>query len=980
MLLKVLESTNHISIAELRMIKKLLPFILFFTVIGVYAQKNKTTEIWGHIRDSFTQASIRDVKVTLMTADSVVIDTMTVYDVNDGRGIFDATYKFTVPAVPQRFIIKASHPDYEDCFVDLNMRYVKRNSFFDAKWHSMKKRTKRISDMDRMLDEVVVTSSKVRFAYHGDTLVYYADAFNVPEGSMLDGLLKQMNGVEVDKDGNITVNGRHVDYLTLNGKDFFKGKNQIMLQNLPYYTVQKVEFYDKSSERSQVVGFDLDKRDFVGNVQLKREYSIGYMGNVEAGGGLASQENIDGYTDIELDRYLARGFGLRFTGNTRLSLMGGMNNVGKSGSADGNGNWSDYDDTRRRTMKNIGGNLMLNGKGGELTNETSVFVNGGRSNSQQRTSSENYLQNGMLYGIENMSDISSYRTIAFDNTLKITHTKGSVPYYFNGNISLSDGKSDGSNDYSSMMFGTNPFDEYTTMTDTIHAKNSRGVSNSKSFYLYARGQGTVKFPWGDHLDFMIWKDYSKQKQFDYLFNRYSFRKNPDKNINENRYDEKPNTRNRTCAKLAYSFDWLNGWRLELYSCYRYDDESTNSDYYRLDRLGGIYSKMTSENWCAMLPSTRDSLLLCRNRDTSYDLTHSQGWSQNYLQWAYTRNQDGKYDYFEFRMYGDFYSRHINYQSDTQNYQVRLNDHVFCPSVQYEIGRNNMQKHFYISARVNQYLPNVMDIMDVTDRTDTLAVRKGNPELKKNTVYTLSTYYQSRGKHDFNSRIALDATISQNAVAQGYVQDVVTGCRTYKPENVNGNWKAGISYNVGSAIDEDMHLHWTLNTAYNYTHSVDLLGVLKGSQSQLSTVLSHRLSIGPELKYDFKELTLRISGGMDWNNYHRKEDSEFGTQNIFNIKYGGQAIYSFPCKLQVSTDVNMYSNRGFADSKMNINKLLWNAQLTYPLCKGKLLAKLICNDILGQRSNVDYTVNAQGRVETWTNSIGRYLIGTLQWKL
>ena len=69
MLLKALESTNHISIAELRMIKKLLPFILFFTVIGVYAQKNKTTEIWGHIRDSFTQASIRDVKVTQMTAD-----------------------------------------------------------------------------------------------------------------------------------------------------------------------------------------------------------------------------------------------------------------------------------------------------------------------------------------------------------------------------------------------------------------------------------------------------------------------------------------------------------------------------------------------------------------------------------------------------------------------------------------------------------------------------------------------------------------------------------------------------------------------------------------------------------------------------------------------------------------------------------------------------------------------------------------------
>ena len=961
------------------MTRKILVILLLFAANFSLAQKDRTTEIWGHIRDSFTQASIRDVKVTLMTADSTIVDTTTVYDLSKGQGIFDATYKFTVPAIAKHFIIKASHPDYDDCFVDFNMKYVKRNASFDAKWHQMKRRIKRISSMDSELDELVVTASKVRFAYHGDTLVYYADAFNVPEGSMLDGLLKQMNGVEVDKDGNITVNGRHVDYLTLNGKDFFKGKNQMMLQNLPYYTVQKVEFYDKSSERSEVVGFDIDKRDFVGNVQLKREYNIGYMGNIEAGGGLASQENMDGHTDIELDRFLARAFGLRFTGNTRLSLMGGTNNVGKAGAADGNGNWNDYNDTRRRTLRNIGANLMLNGKGGELTNETSVFMNGSRCNSQQRTSTENYLQNGKSYGIENTSDVSSYQTIALDNTFKISHTKGALPYYFNSNISISRSVSDGSNDISSMMFGTNPFDEDISLSDTIHSKDSKATNHSKTFSLYARGQGTVKLPWGDHLDFMLWKDYNKEKRYDYLLNRYRFWKDADKNIHENRYDEKPNTLNRTCAMISYSFNWLNGWRLELYSSYRYDKETTNSDYYRLDRLGGIYSNMTSETWREMLPSNRDSLLLCRNRETSYDLEYSQGWNQNYLQWAYTRNQDGNYTYFEFRLYGDFYTRHIDYQSDTQDYQVRLRDHVFCPAIQYEIGRNNMQKHFYISARVNQYLPDVMNIIDVTDRTDTLAVRKGNPNLKKNTVYTLSTYYQTRGKHDFNSRIALDANVTQNAVAQGFVQDATTGCRTYKPENVNGNWKAGISYYVGSAIDAGKHLHWTLNTSYNYTHSVDLSGTSDGSQSQLSTVLSHRLSVGPELKYDFKKLTLQLGGKVDWNNYRQKDDSSFGTQNIFNIKYGGQAIYSFPFKLQVSTDLNMYSNKGFADSRMNIDRLLWNAQLTYPFCKGKLLAKLICSDILGQRTNVDYVVNAQGRVETWKNSIGRYLIGTLQWK-
>lgn len=261
----------------------------------------KTIDIWGHIRDSFTNASIVGVKVTLMSADSTIIDTTRVFDVSKGRGIFDATYKLTVRAVPRHYIIKASHRDYDDAYVDLNIKYVKRNTSFDAKWHSMKRRNKPISTMDRELGEVVVKASKVRFAYHGDTLVYNANAFNVPEGSMLDGLLKQMDGVEVDNDGNITVNGRHVDYLTLNGSDFFKGKNLVMLKNLPYYTVQKVEFFNKSSERSKVVGFDFDKRDFVGNVQLKREYSIGYMGNVEIGGGVASQSNLDGNTDIKAD-------------------------------------------------------------------------------------------------------------------------------------------------------------------------------------------------------------------------------------------------------------------------------------------------------------------------------------------------------------------------------------------------------------------------------------------------------------------------------------------------------------------------------------------------------------------------------------------------------------------------------------------------------------------------------------------------------
>jgi hypothetical protein len=940
----------------------------------------KTIDIWGHIRDSFTNASIVGVKVTLMSPDSTIIDTTRVFDVSKGRGIFDATYKFTVPAVPRHYIIKASHRDYDDAYVDLNIKYVRRNTFFDAKWHSMKRRNKPISTMDRELGEVVVKASKVRFAYHGDTLVYNANAFNVPEGSMLDGLLKQMDGVEVDNDGNITVNGRHVDYLTLNGSDFFKGKNLVMLKNLPYYTVQKVEFFNKSSERSKVVGFDLDKRDFVGNVQLKREYSIGYMGNVEIGGGVASQSNLDGNTDIKADRYLARGFGLRYTGNTRLALMGGLNNVGKSTGADGSGNWNDYENTRRMSTKSIIANLMLNGKGGNISNETNCFVSDNRTNNQQRLFQENYLLEDRTFEQNLTSDRSKQRTFMLDNTFKINQSQGSFPFYFRSKIFAEKESGSSTVNNSSMMYGANPLEEGIVDADTIHQQRSANSTCSDQLQFHMMNDATVKCPWGDHVDLKLFGDYIKGHNDANLLKQYRFWRQSAANIDENRYDETPKKKMYGGINIDYSFDWLSGWRFELATSYRKDYTSNDYDYYRLDRLGGKYADFDPGSTNAVLPSTRDSLLMCRDTDTSNEFRCTQDWVQDYLKWSYTRNKDGNYVYFDFLLSSNYYHRHLDYRSATQNYNVYKDNSCFYPSVQYEIGRDNMRKHFFIHAYMSESLPDETDILDITDRTDTLAIRKGNPDLKKTTEYKVSSYYQTRGNNDFHSNISFDGSIVSNAVAQGYVQDATTGIRTYQPQNVDGNWNAGAGYDIGGAVDKDKHFHWALNTSYRFSHSVDLAGTTEEGESQLSTVLSHSLSLKPTMKYDFNKLSVRVTGKVDWYNYHRRNDPLQGTQNIFKIQYGGDCVYTFHFKLQASTDITMYSNRGFEDNYMNINKLLWNAQLTYPFCKGKLLAKLICSDILGQRSNIEYEVNAQGRTEKWVNSIGRYLILTLQWKI
>lgn len=294
------------------------------------AKKERTIALWGHIKDSFTKVGIEGTRITLMRGDSSVIDTQTVNYFNGRTNKIDTYYRFDIPARPQKYIIRAEHPDYLPCYIDFDIKYVARNNFFDAPWHYMKKRPRRMVEKDHALKEALVTATKIKMVYKGDTVVYNADAFNLPQGSMLDDLLKQMPGVVLKDNGEIYLNGKKVDYLMLNGKQFFKGKNNVMLENLPYYTIKNIQFYDKSTDKSEYMKREVEQKEFVMDVNLKKEYSIGYMANAEAAGGTH-------------DRYMGRLFGLRYSDNTRISAYGNMNNVNQYRKPGAEGDWEPTD-------------------------------------------------------------------------------------------------------------------------------------------------------------------------------------------------------------------------------------------------------------------------------------------------------------------------------------------------------------------------------------------------------------------------------------------------------------------------------------------------------------------------------------------------------------------------------------------------------------------------------------------------------------
>lgn len=111
-----------------------------------------------------------------------------------------------------------------------------------------------------------------------------------------------------------------------------------------------------------------------------------------------------------------------------------------------------------------------------------------------------------------------------------------------------------------------------------------------------------------------------------------------------------------------------------------------------------------------------------------------------------------------------------------------------------------------------------------------------------------------------------------------------------------------------------------------------------------------------------------------------------SEYTINIESNGQgrtslsAIMKLPWKLDLSTDLSLYTRTGYADEALNTNDLVWNARLTRPFLKGRLLMIFDGFDILGQLSNVTRTLNAQGRTETYTNVMPRYALLHIVYRL
>lgn len=955
--------------------------ILFagFSATSAQQKKQKKIEIVGNVIDARSKVGPENVFVTLMKGDSTVVDTCHTFSFSAPGWYTRAVsyYNLKMPAEAGKYIIKGEHPDYHTGYADINIKSIGRNTQFDGPVLKLKP-IKKIDEDEFGLDEVVVKATKIKMVTKGDTIVYNADAFNLQEGSMLDALVRQLPGAELTSDGEIKVNGEKVEELTLNGRDFFKGNNKVMLDNLPSFTVKNIQVFHKSTEKSQWAGRDVEQKKFTMDVQLKRQYNTGILGNIEGGYG----------TD---DRFLGRLFALRYTDCSRLSVFANMNNVNEDRKPGQNGDW---DPTKQpngqKTTRMAGVDLLIDEKEHRWRENASVTFNWDESTDESQTNAESFFSSGNTFSRSMSANESNSKSISFRNNFMLMK-----PLWAMSNIGgqYTETKGTGSSRSVSADASLDNWGKVQASLDSVFAatlspelqsriinRSANGYKNNSSYLsLYSNHYGSIKLPSGDMIDLSFNADASRIKSEGFSRQQVDYFRVSGMDIAQNKYNHQP--------QHSYSYSGSATYMLQLSPLYtfaptlqyRQDYASRNSEIYRLDKMAGWGANTTHS--LGELPSNRNEMLEALDLNNSYDSKTMNRVVKIGPSHQFTVENDSIQLWASIDMPIAYHNNRLSYYSSSLNTTARQQRWTFEPNMYMNLFFVKSKLHITFNANLSQSLPDLMSTIDRRNDDNPLSVQLGNPDLKstisENAYFSINKRWE--GKVNFYNGISLNWNASQRSISQGYTMDKTTGVYTFRPVNVDGNWNTSVSDHF--TMDFGSGKEWHLETSPNYAfaQSVDMAAVQGEQNSGLSKV--HTNTWGDNLRLDYRkgDITLGLNGNITFR-HSTSDQQSFADVNATNFAYGFTGQYLIPwMKFTVATDIKMFSRRGYASSELNTNDLVWNASLSKTLLKGKLIARLEAFDILHQLRNTEIMINAQGRTETITNTIPRYAMLHLQWQ-
>ena len=930
--------------------KKLLLLILMsVSVIQAMAQRNIT----GKVLESDSQEPVAQTTVRLLKTDSTLV-TGTLTNL-------DGLFRVKAPSAGN-FIVQITCVGFKPF-----TKNVKVTADKDIALGTIN------LDPDAiMLKGATVTGQAAKVTLKEDTFVYNASAYRTPEGSVIEELVRKLPGAQVDDDGKITINGKEVKKILIDGKEFMTGDTKTAMKNLPTSIVERVKAYDQKSDLARVSGIDDGEEETVLDFGIKRGMNRGFMLNADLAAGtkkrysgriFAGMQSSDLKIFIPLsannvnDMGFPGGGGGRFGGGRQgltATKMAGFNlNYEKKDrfkfDASIRWNHSDGDAVVRRSTEDF-----MSGTTSTFSNSVNSNLSRGNSwdarfrlewmpdsmtNIMMRPQFRYNSSDGLGEGMSMTFDEDPYKYVRNpmdDEAMKILIDHGIVKNRnINNSISYSDSKSAGGWLQFNRRLSRNGRNITLRFTGNVGEGMSKSFTNSLVEYLQ-----------------LVTKD---GKDSVYQANRYAV--TPTKNWN---YGLRATYSEPIFRQVYLQFSYQYQYSYTKSDRATYDFSTFPADFFGVKPLYRGWDDYIALLGGNPLENFRDDKLSRFSEYRNYN--HTAEMMLRVVRKAYNLN--------------------IGFQvmpqrsHFTQDYQGVHTDTVrtvtnIAPTADFrwKISKVSQLRFNY---RANSSQPSMSDLLDITDDSDPLNVRKGNPGLKPSFTQNFRLFYNNYIQNHQRSIMAnLNFSTTRNSISNMVTYDEASGGRTTRPENINGNWNAFGMFMFNTAIDSAGFYNVNTFTTLRYNNSVGYVSINRNADSQKSTTKSTTFGERLAASYRNNWMELELNGSLEYM-HARSELQSNNNLDTWTFSYGGSLQLTAPWGTQLSTSMNMNSRRGYNDASMNTNELIWNAQVSQSFLKGNALTlSLQLYDILHQQSTFSRAVDAMRRSDTEYNAITNY---------
>lgn len=866
-----------------------------------------------------------------------------------------------------KYVLKVSSVGYVTRCIDVNID-GKKGRNIDLGYLTM------TSDA-RMLKEVTVTANAAKVQASGDSLIFNASAYRTPEGSTLEALVKLLPGAEVDENGNITINGKSVSKILVDGKEFFLNDKEVAMKNIPVDMIEKLKTYEMKSDQARITGIDDGEEETVLDLSVKKGMKNGWFGNVN---GVAGTEH----------RYDSRAMVNRFNDNVQLSALGSARNTPDR--------WGWNRANGLNSRKELGGNFATTSD--KLETGGSVKYNYNGTDRLTESSTEDFAAERGKFSMRRGQNYSSEDR--FEANAKLEWKPDTMTnILFRPNFSYSRNRG-----MSSTLSGSYDEDPNEITDDALSYNNAVSGSDmsfsgdkvvSELMNIVVNTNTNLQQTYSNNYDananLQINRKFNSAGRSITFRANGSYREGENKQLSaanisyntlgrmerNNRYYNTPSNSHSLTGMLMYSEPIMDRTYIQL--SYRF-----SYSYSKNDRQAQIYDSQAYTDLTNSLQANRydiDAVLRFMNeaghmlRDTAAlsQFSEYRNYNQNIsLQLRRVRKE------YNFNVGIDFMPQRsvLNYKYMGKEYpEVTRSVFNIAPRVnlKYNFDKNT-NLEFKYRGRSSQ--PSMTNLLDITDDSNPLNISKGNPGLKPSFAHNFEGSYRT-----YNPELQrglwswLRGEITNNSIANKTTYDRTTGVRTTMPMNINGNWNVNAGLGLNTGLGEQKYFSIGGMFGGRYSNNVGFYNNVNAASEDNTDIKSitknSSINFGLNGSYRKDWINIELRGRMDYSHINNNVNVT-ANQNTYNYSYGTNMQFQLPWAMEIATDCNMSSRRGYSASEMNTDELLWNASISQSFLKGKALTlKAEVFDILGQQTNITRTVNAFTRTDSRNNAIYQY---------